>query len=204
MSTAFIIGNGLSRKDIDLTKLKGTTYGCNALYREFTPDYLFAVDNRMQEEIVNSPLFEKNKFVASQMTREKYPDKKIYPLNIPLTVGAVGGADAGYNAFKHVFFNFEGDTVYLLGFDFTYSTKDNKANNIYRGTYGYKSEPRQMDIKQNVLKNILYYCDKKRNKVNFIRVVEPGLSFQWTKKQLDTPTNFIEITVEEFKKDHGC
>lgn len=54
MNNAFIIGNGVSRKSIDLTRLNGVTYGCNAIYRDFTPDYLVAVDPAMIEEILNS------------------------------------------------------------------------------------------------------------------------------------------------------
>ena len=39
---AFIIGNGKTRKGFDLETLrgKGTTYGCNAVYRDFDPDYI--------------------------------------------------------------------------------------------------------------------------------------------------------------------
>ena len=54
--TAFVLGNGTSRKSIDLNQLKehGTVYGCNALYREFNPDYLVAVDAKMVIEINNN------------------------------------------------------------------------------------------------------------------------------------------------------
>jgi hypothetical protein len=40
----FIIGNGESRIGFDLEKLRdyGKIYGCNLLYKEFTPDALFA------------------------------------------------------------------------------------------------------------------------------------------------------------------
>jgi hypothetical protein len=50
---AFVLGNGTSRRSIDLNQLKdqGTVYGCNALYREFDPDYLIAVDTKMILEI---------------------------------------------------------------------------------------------------------------------------------------------------------
>ena len=36
----FAIGNGESRKSIDLNELRphGIIYGCNALYRDFQPD----------------------------------------------------------------------------------------------------------------------------------------------------------------------
>ena len=49
----FAVGNGESRKDCDLNKLKelGPIYGCNALYRDFTPDLLIAGDGPMIREI---------------------------------------------------------------------------------------------------------------------------------------------------------
>ena len=52
----FLIGNGKSRKTFDLEKLrsKGTIIGCNALYRDFTPDILVAIDAKMLNEINNS------------------------------------------------------------------------------------------------------------------------------------------------------
>ena len=45
----FIIGNGESRIGFDLEKLRdyGKIYGCNLLYKEFTPDALVAVDERI-------------------------------------------------------------------------------------------------------------------------------------------------------------
>ena len=56
MKQTFIIGNGESRKGLDLDSLreKGKIYGCNALYRDFTPDVLVVVDEAMMFEIVTS------------------------------------------------------------------------------------------------------------------------------------------------------
>ena len=56
MKQTFIIGNGESRKGLDLDSLreKGKIYGCNALYRDFTPDVLVVVDEAMMFEIVSS------------------------------------------------------------------------------------------------------------------------------------------------------
>ena len=42
--TAYIIGNGTSRQGLDLNVLKGDIWGCNALYRDYTPDYLTIID----------------------------------------------------------------------------------------------------------------------------------------------------------------
>jgi hypothetical protein len=52
----FLIGNGKSRKDFDLERLreKGTIIGCNALYRDFDPDLLVLIDAKMLTEINES------------------------------------------------------------------------------------------------------------------------------------------------------
>jgi len=57
---AHILGNGPSRTQFDLTKLENT-YGCNALYRDFSPDTLVAVDIPMQIEIINSGYYKEHK-----------------------------------------------------------------------------------------------------------------------------------------------
>ena len=52
----FVIGNGTSRKNVNLDILKqhGKIIGCNALYRDFTPDHLFANDSIILHEILSS------------------------------------------------------------------------------------------------------------------------------------------------------
>jgi len=56
MSKVFLIGNGESRKNfnLDLLKSHGKVYGCNALYREYTPDVLVSVDHGIMHEIYQS------------------------------------------------------------------------------------------------------------------------------------------------------
>ena len=51
MAVAFIIGNGPSRKQVKLNKLEGTTFGCNAIHRDFKPDYLVSGDAGVIKEI---------------------------------------------------------------------------------------------------------------------------------------------------------
>ena len=53
---AFVLGNGPSRpKDVEwLNSLEGETYGCNAMYRDWQPDFLVANDWAMMIEIINS------------------------------------------------------------------------------------------------------------------------------------------------------
>jgi hypothetical protein len=47
-----VIGNGESRKDIDLDKHIDTKIGCNAIHRDYRVDHLICVDRRMVKEAV--------------------------------------------------------------------------------------------------------------------------------------------------------
>ena len=52
--TAYIIGNGTSRQGLDLNVLSGDVWGCNALYRDYTPDYLTIIDVSIMGECCES------------------------------------------------------------------------------------------------------------------------------------------------------
>jgi hypothetical protein len=71
MSNVFLIGNGESRKGFDLNILKpfGRIYGCNAIYREFTPDVLVSVDHGIMHEIYHSGYCYKNETWFRDWTR---------------------------------------------------------------------------------------------------------------------------------------
>ena len=62
-SVAYIIGNGPSRKGLDLNTLNGVTFGCNALYRDYSPDYLVSGDATIIKEICESGYPENNKCI---------------------------------------------------------------------------------------------------------------------------------------------
>jgi len=53
IDTAVCLGNGQSRQGLDLKKMKdyATVIGCNAIYRDFTPDILVALDSRVSHQI---------------------------------------------------------------------------------------------------------------------------------------------------------
>ena len=57
----FCIGNGESRRDYNLQNLRqyGKIYGCNALYRDFTPDVLTAVDQGIMHEVYHAGVAQK-------------------------------------------------------------------------------------------------------------------------------------------------
>ena len=52
----YVLGNGPSRKTVNLENLKekGVVYGCNALYRDWEPDFLVANDWRVMLEVIES------------------------------------------------------------------------------------------------------------------------------------------------------
>ena len=60
--TYFCFGNGNSRKTLDLDKYKqhGTVIGCNAIYRDYNPDILVALDTGIAHEIYRSGYVFKN------------------------------------------------------------------------------------------------------------------------------------------------
>ncbi len=54
IDNVFVLGNGPSRKNIDPSKLDGKIIGCNACYRDFTPDVICAIDAGIISEIIDS------------------------------------------------------------------------------------------------------------------------------------------------------
>ena len=54
IDSVFVLGNGPSRKNIDISKLDGTVIGCNACYRDFTPDVICAIDAGIMSDIIDS------------------------------------------------------------------------------------------------------------------------------------------------------
>ena len=56
MSQALVIGNGESRRHVDVsTYTQHTLIGCNAIHRDLNVDHLICCDRRMAEEAVTNP-----------------------------------------------------------------------------------------------------------------------------------------------------
>ena len=66
-NTAFVLGNGESRKGIKVADLQkhGKVYACNAIYRTENPDWLIAVDPKMLLEISETDYMIKNKVYSN-------------------------------------------------------------------------------------------------------------------------------------------
>jgi hypothetical protein len=129
-NTAFVLGNGRSRLAINPTPLleHGAVYGCNAIYREFEPHYLIAVDVKMVNEIIGA---------GYNKTHEVWtnPNKGISSKNYLNMFNPHKGWSSGPTALwlaasrghKH---------IYILGFD--YQGEAGKFNNVYADTFNYK------------------------------------------------------------------
>ena len=74
MGIAYIIGNGPSRKGLDLSTLDGTTFGCNALFRDYSPDYLVSGDSTIIKEICEAEYPKDNKCI--------FPDFEAIPKDL--------------------------------------------------------------------------------------------------------------------------
>jgi len=131
---AYCLGNGPSRKNLDLNRLKATgqTYGCNALYRDFIPDYIFSIDSPMTLEMVNEKVYEKCIHYSTSLEVNRYPKGGPSHLHlIPNNPYWICGNQAIWTAGVHGHKN-----VYLLGYDFREYGKD-QLNNIYQDTVNY-------------------------------------------------------------------
>ena len=122
---AYCIGNGPSRKDFDLTKLKetGQTYGCNALYRDFMPDFIFSVDTNMTMRMVKDKVGIKTIHYAPALQVNRKESKGMIHL-IPNNPNWISGSAAFWTAGVHGHKN-----IYLIGYDFK-EYGEGQLNNI--------------------------------------------------------------------------
>ena len=82
----FVIGNGASRKNVNLDILKqhGKTIGCNALYRDFTPDHLFTNDCEVLHEIISSQYTNTNETYILQGEIQFLPEELYHDIKMGL------------------------------------------------------------------------------------------------------------------------
>ena len=130
LKVAFVLGNGRSRLSANLNDLKkhGKIYGCNALYRDFLPDYLIAVDTKMVLELTNNHIQNKTEVWTNINSRHKQYNG-IHFFNP--SRGWSSGPTALLLSAQHGY-----DEIYILGFD--YLGINEKFNNVYSDTKNYK------------------------------------------------------------------
>lgn len=127
---SFVLGNGKSRLQITYEELKphGKIYACNAVYREFSPDYLIAVDPKMIIEI-NATGYQLQNQVWTN-PHIKYKDFQGFNYFKP-SLGWSSGPTALQLATEH-----KAKEVYILGFDF--AGDNGLLNNVYENSNNYR------------------------------------------------------------------
>lgn len=137
---AFVIGNGQSRQEVDLSTLRehGTIFGCNALYRDFEPDYLIAIDEAIISEIQNSS-FPKEKCIFPPENERFEPAEVHY--NQKSRFYGRPRSNAGMNAIIEAIRKGHTD-LYCIGFDFLAEREGTALSNMYNGTPCYGGETR--------------------------------------------------------------
>ncbi len=149
LDSAVVIGNGESRKPIDIQKLTGRIIliGCNAIHRDAIVDHLICVDNRMVEEAVaNINTSETNIYVRSSSYNlfHTVQRRKNILLVPPIPNQSTDRIDQSRNWGSGSFALLIGaqlpnvNKIYLLGFDL-YGI-DSFVNNLYKNTKNYSDE----------------------------------------------------------------
>lgn len=185
-----MIGNGLSRLSIDLNQLKMTTYGCNALYRDYIPDYLISMDYSMVDEIIKNKIHYKTNFWTQHSNKIDELARNKEPINF--FWGRKETIDSGNSALQLALKN-QHTLVYVIGFD--YSVSPAVLPNVYAGTPNYTRSNIYPAASMNETKwiNRLNRILKEHPDQKVIRVTD--------NKHINvTLPNYSEITIEQFKE----
>ena len=188
MSIGFVIGNGTSRKSIDLPLLAqhGTTYGCNALYRDFSPDHLICVDLKMIQEIHQSgyprthPVWSYNRYQLHRFDKINYFDTDLQWSSGPTALWFA-------SSHKH-------DLIYIIGFDYTGHHNNTKFNNIYADTPNYKKSIQPATFFHNWLKQTITVITN-NPMIQYKRVVD---DMSYTCDELSQLPNYKNLHIDAF------
>lgn len=143
---AFVLGNGISRRpiDIDLLKTRGAVYACNAVYRTHAVTALVATDRGIATEIQASGYPAHNRFYTRR------PDPATGALRVPqewfgFSSGPIALAIACADGHH---------SIYLLGFDLG-PDEQGRFNNVYAGSEHYKAQGSGPTYSGNWVKQII-------------------------------------------------
>lgn len=137
----YAIGNGESRKNIDINQLQGPRVGCNAIMRDYAMDYLVCVDNKMVDEAIRRGINETTLVYTRHNWIDQYKTKNIRRVPDLPYKGNERWDDpwhwgSGPYAVLVAATYAKEKEVKLLGFDLY--GNEGKINNVYKDTDGYK------------------------------------------------------------------
>jgi hypothetical protein len=189
--TAFVLGNGISRQNINLLELRqhGPIYGCNALYREYAPDVLVATDRPIATAIQESGYSARHRFY----TRRPIPNLGAQPVPTNYygnSSGPIACALAALDGHQE---------IYLLGFDLG-PTAEQTFNNMYAGTEFYKSTGSKPTYTGNWVRQLTKIAQD-FSAVKFCRVKGNTTA---DVVEFSKILNFGHCNIDQFQKKFNC
>jgi hypothetical protein len=192
---ALIIGNGPTRLGMDFDVIKNhkagirgrsrlQTYGCNALYRDFTPDFLVATGDEIVNEISNSDYCTDHIVYANAWAIAGYPQKfYLIPQDPAWDAGSIAAYLACFDGHKKIF---------LMGFDG--NDPNGRDWNVYNGTAGYANVG--STISEEFWSVTMYKLFNIYSDVEFVRVM-PTEQYR-IPERWKFCTNFRQIDFRQF------
>lgn len=166
---AYIIGNGESRLGFNLSTLPKDTYGCNALYRDYTPDYLIVIDLPIYQEVIASGYNVQNIVYTNRSNMKRVQgNSHLIPYNPYYGAGTTA---------MHIAINDGHTNLICIGFD---CGVDGPNNNVYKDTNAYRSK--EEIVNQNVWGEQIYK----------MMLSYPNVT--WTFVEGTLPKKFTELT----------
>ena len=194
--TAHIIGNGPSRKNFDLQLLKGQvggehgvrsvgqSYGCNILYKDFSPTFLIVTQKQLCAEIAASDYCEDNIVYSNARHILSNPGAfHLYPHYYNAPTGVLAAHVAAADGHK---------TVYLLGFDW-YKTGD---ENIYFEQHELYTTIQEVEGQNNKFTDTLVRLINLYPDTDFVRVCDTNSSLY--PDDLNWCSNFRQLEYRQY------
>jgi hypothetical protein len=185
MTIAFVLGNGVSRQSIDPSLLAslGSTYGCNAIFREFAPSVLISTDVPISKHIQQAGYSQHNVHYTrkpmANLGSRKIP-QKYYGFSSGPVATAIAALD------RH-------QRVYLVGFDMG-PTPTGQFNNMYAGTEFYKKPSASPTYTGNWVRQLISIAHD-FPRVEFVRVQGPTTA---SIPELSNIANFTHMPMADF------
>lgn len=181
-SKALIIGNGMSRQDFDIHSMREDyyTFGCNAIYRDFEPDILVALDEEIISEILDSE-FPKDRFIIPPLD-EQFEPAIFNPARPRNNAGMIAMSEAIRMGFR---------ILHCIGMDFVIDDPAANMSNVYDGTDCYGPETRAS----------YHDCINRCKYMNWFAATNPHILFRFMFKRphkfrrdiINSPNVFFDI-----------
>lgn len=184
-----VIGNGESRKTINISKINGLKLGCNAIYLHEEVDYICAMDKFWRDKISKEssiPLISRYHNTSFQKMLEIY-ENGIWKN----TDCYYRGYCSGITALDFISNMVKDEDIYLIGFDFDYT--GNTVNHVYKDTENHPKSNRPAQNESIFLKQCLDTV-KRYPKNTFYWVSDSDFLINIGEKKLKT------ISIDEYKE----